>query len=76
MRDTIGTVISPHQYAYRPGITTTDALLQFVNDITHQLDKPANKFIQTACLEFSMAFDRLQPSVKSVKWGQKMLIML
>ena len=60
MRDTIDTVISPHQYAYRPGVSTTEALLQFVDDTTQELDKPANKFIQTACLDFSKAFDRLQ----------------
>ena len=58
MRDTIDTVISPHQYAYRPGINTTDALLQLVDDITQELDKTANKIIPTACLDFSKAFDR------------------
>ena len=60
MRETIDTVVSPHQYAYRSGVSTNDALLQFVDDITQELDKPANKFIQTACLDFSKAFDRLQ----------------
>ena len=43
MRDTIDTVISPHQYAYRPGVSTTEALLQFVDDTTQELDKQANK---------------------------------
>ena len=52
------TVISRHQYANRPGISTTDALFQFVEDITQELEKPANQVIQTACLNFTKAFDR------------------
>ena len=58
MRDTMDTVISWHQYAYRPVISTTDALFQFVEDITQELEKPANQVIQTACVNFSKAFDR------------------
>ena len=58
MRDTMDTVISQHQYANRPGISTTNALFQFVEDITQELEKPANQVIQTACLNFSKAFDR------------------
>ena len=61
------TVISRHQYAYRPGISTTDALFQFVEDITQELDKLANKIIQTACLDLSKVIDRLQPSIVTDK---------
>ena len=63
MRHTIDAVITPNQYAYRSKVSTTDALLQYVDDLTEQLDKPSTKFVQTACLDFSKAFDRLQPSI-------------
>ena len=53
----------PTQYAYRPNVSTTDALLQYIDDYTTFLDKQKVKFVQGACLDFSKAFDRLQPSV-------------
>ena len=63
MRSKLDEVIKPSQYAYRPGISTTDALLQYVDDFTKFLDDQKNKFVQSACLDFSKAFDRLQPSI-------------
>ena len=63
MRHTIDAVITPTQYAYRHGISTTDALLQYVDDLAEELSRPSGKFVQTAFLDFSKAFDRLQPSV-------------
>ena len=63
MRSKLDEVIKPSQYAYRPGISTTDALLQYVDDFTKFLVDQKNKFVQSACLDFSKAFDRLQPSI-------------
>ena len=72
MRHTIDTVISPTQFAYQPNLKTTDALLKYVDDITKQLDNPKTKFVQTAYLDFSKAFDRLQPVLlvdKMISYG-------
>ena len=41
--------------AYQSKVSTTDALLQYVNDITSQIDNPAVKYVQGACLDFSKA---------------------
>jgi hypothetical protein len=63
MSKTIDSLIEPTQFAYRPKLGTTDAILQLIDDYASELDKPSVKFIQSACLDFSKAFDRLQPSV-------------
>ena len=72
MRFTIDKVISPSQFAYRPNLSTTDALLKYIDDLTEQLDDPGTKFIQSAFLDFSKAFDRLQPALvieKMISYG-------
>jgi hypothetical protein len=56
-------VIQPNQYAYLPNLSTTDAILQLLDDCTSELDKAGNKYIQLACLDFSKAFDKLQPAI-------------
>ena len=63
MRSKIELIIKPDQYAYRPKVSTTDALLQYLDDLTALLDRKDVKFVQSACLDFSKAFDRLQPSI-------------
>ena len=63
MRSKIELIIKPDQYAYRPKLSTTDALLQYLDDLTALLDRKDVKFVQSACLDFSKAFDRLQPSI-------------
>ena len=63
MRHKLDAVIKPTQYAYKAGVSTTDALLQYVDDYTKFLDDAKTKFVQSACLDFSKAFDRLQPSI-------------
>jgi hypothetical protein len=63
MRGTLNRIIEPSQYAYQPGIGTTDALLDYVDTYTSLLDKRDIRFIQSASLDFSKAFDRLQPSL-------------
>ena len=63
MRHKLDAVIKPSQYAYKAGVSTTDALLQYVDDYTKFLDDAKTKFVQSACLDFSKAFDRLQPSL-------------
>lgn len=37
--------------------------MQCVDDMTEQLDKGNVKFIQNACVNFSNAFDHLQPAI-------------
>jgi hypothetical protein len=51
------------QYAYQEKVGTIDAILQLVDDITADLDKLQTKYIQLAPLDFSKAFDWLQPSI-------------
>ena len=63
LRNSIQKVILPDQYAYRPHLGTTDALLQLLDDITLSLEDLENKFVQIGCLDFSKAFDRLQPNI-------------
>jgi hypothetical protein len=63
MCHTIDSVIEKVQYAYRSKLGTTDAILQLVDDFVEELDKPSVKFMQSACLDFSKAFDRLQSAV-------------
>ena len=63
LKDSIQTIISSTQYAYRPKLGTTDAILQLIDDITTDLDCPENKYTQMACLDFSKAFDKLQPNI-------------
>ena len=54
--------INPCQYAYQPNISTIDALIQLIDDITAQLDNLNTNFIHSATLDFSKAFDKLQPA--------------
>jgi hypothetical protein len=63
MRSNLQEIIEPTQYAYQEKVGTIDAILQLVDDITADLDKLQTKYIQLASLEFSKAFDRLQPSI-------------
>jgi hypothetical protein len=59
----INTSITSCQFAYRRGLSTVDALVNAIDDWTSGLDNINNKFIQSAMLDFSKAFDRLQPAV-------------
>ena len=56
-------LIGSDQYAYRPSVGTLDAILQLIDDITSDLDLAHNNYVQLGCVDFSKAFDRLQPSV-------------
>ena len=51
--------IASNQYAYRPKVGSTDALLQLLDDCTAELDLIKSKYVQLACLDFSKAFDKL-----------------
>ena len=51
------------QYAYQPKIGTVDALLQLRDDITTALDGTNTKYVQLASLDFSKAFDCVQPHI-------------
>ena len=74
LKNKIAEIIKPAQCAYRPNVTTTDALLQYIDDYTTFLDKQKVKFVQSACLDFSKAFDGLQPSIVREKWNFTALI--
>ena len=63
LKSKIAEIIKPAQYAYRANVSTRDALLQYIDDCTTFLDKQKVKFVQSACLDFSKAFDRIQPSI-------------
>ena len=60
-------VFASNQYAYRPKLGTTDAILQLIYDTTADLDLFESKFVQLASLDFSKAFDKLQPSIVIAK---------
>jgi hypothetical protein len=55
--------IQPTQYAFRKGmgVGTTDALIKVVDEISSINDK--KKSGQILCIDFSKAFDRLQPNL-------------
>ena len=63
MRNTLSNIIDPSQFAYQNKIGTVDALIQLLDDYTSELDKPRVKFMQIAGIDFSKAFDRLQPPI-------------
>ena len=56
-------IVDVNQFAYQSKIGTVDAVMQLVDDITNELDKPNIKCMQLASVDFSKAFDRLQPAV-------------
>ena len=67
MSKCISANISHNQYAYRKGLSTTDALVAAIDDWTAGLDYAATECIQTVMLDFSKAFDRLQPAILAQK---------
>ena len=67
MSKCIAANISHSQYAYRKGLSTTDALVAAIDDWTAGLDNAATECIQTVMLDFSKAFDRLQPAILAQK---------
>ena len=53
MQTKVDELVNPSQYAYQPAVSTTDALLQMVDDWTQTLDKTTSvKYVQNACLDF------------------------
>jgi hypothetical protein len=72
MRSRLTVILEPTQFAYRSNIGTADALIQFLDDHTRELDKAPVKYVQNAFLDFSKAFDRLQPAIlieKMIRYG-------
>jgi hypothetical protein len=63
MRADLKVSIKNDQYGYQPGLSTTDAVLHLLDDFTADLDAKQCDFIQTVCLDFSKAFDCLQPAL-------------
>ena len=70
MRKRLEEIIEPSQFAYQRNVGTVAALIKLLDDFSAQLDKPDVKFIQSAALDFSKAFDRLQPSILIQKMTQ------
>ena len=52
-----------NQFAYTPGLGTTDALVKFVSDITKLLDDKHILSVRAVMLDFSKAFDRMHPDI-------------
>ena len=67
IKGTLAKIIKADQYAYQSKIGTVDALLQLVDDITLGLDGIGIDCVQLSSLDFSKAFDRLQPSIVTNK---------
>ena len=63
MKSKLSELVDSNQYAYQPKIGTVDALIQLLDDFSENLDKAKTKFVQLAGVEFSKAFDRLQPNL-------------
>ena len=55
--------ISSNQFAYRPKTGTTDAILKLIDDVTSDLDSFKYDYVQMASVDFSKAFDKLQPQI-------------
>ena len=53
--------ISSAQYAYQPGLGTTDAIIYTLENWIKQLDNRTNKAVEVIYKDFSKAFDSLQP---------------
>ena len=51
--------LNTNQFAYQKGKSTVDALLCAIDFWTGQLDKPDAKYVTTAFLDMSKAFDRM-----------------
>jgi hypothetical protein len=63
MRADLEVAIRNDQYGYQPGLSTTDAVLHLLDDFTADLDSKQCNSILTVCLDFSKAFDCLQPDL-------------
>ena len=63
LRPKLEKIIEPSQFAYQPKLGTVDALIKLIDDFTAELDNPGTRYVQSAALDFSKAFDRLQPDI-------------
>lgn len=59
MRNQLIDCFSPTQHAYRPGGSTTTALVYIHDTITRLLDRKDTKAVRVMCLDLSKAFDKL-----------------
>ena len=63
MSHRVANSIKDNQYAYRPKVSTTDALLQLTDDWAFALDSARCDYVHNAMIDFSKAFDRLQADI-------------
>ena len=55
--------ISNQQFAYRPTVGTTDALIYTIEKWTHMMDDKNTRAVEVVFKDFSKAFDSLQPNM-------------
>ena len=70
LKGKLAEIVDRSQFAYQPKLGTVDALIQLLDDFTLELDKAKTKFMQLAGVDFSKAFDRLQPPILIDKMRQ------
>ena len=63
LRPQLVKIIEPSKFAYQPKLGTVDALIKLIDDFTAEWDNPGTRYVQSAALDFSKAFDRLQPDI-------------
>ena len=56
-------ILDCDQFAYRQSLGTTDALVHFVHNVVSALDSNSTSSVQCAFLDFSKAFNCLQPKL-------------
>ena len=57
LKSSVQTAISSSQFAYRPKLGTTEAILRLIDNCAADLDDSDNKYLQMACLDCSKAFN-------------------
>ena len=70
LKGKLADIVDNSQFAYQSKLGTVDALIKQLDDFTLELDKAKTKFMQLAGVDFSKAFDRLQPPILIDKMRQ------
>jgi len=59
--------LDPYQFAYKPNSSTNDALCTFLHETTSHLDKNSSNVVRSLFLDFTSAFNTMQPSLLAKK---------
>ena len=54
-------MLDPHQFAYRAGKSTDDAVATLLHTVLHHLDKNSKNYARSVLLDFTSAFNTMQP---------------